>query len=87
MSARLKLKRDERIIAVVPEYAHGPGWSNSPLWVYIAGNGLKTLRTVCIQPHEQTAEQRALFAPGAAMACALVRSVAVKEVPGFSGEP
>lgn len=81
---KVSLHKDEKIIAVVPEFAHGPGWTNSPLWVYIAGNGLKSLRTVCIQPEQQTAEMRTLFAPGAAMAAALVGTIRIHQLKGYS---
>jgi hypothetical protein len=76
----IQLNPDEHIIAVVPAFAAGPGWSNQPLWVYIEQSATKKLRTECIQPDEQTPEMRALFAPGAAMAAALVRSVPAEEV-------
>lgn len=76
----IKLNPDEHIIAVVPAFAAGPGWSNQPVWVYIEQSATKKLRTECIQPDEQTPEMRALFAPGAVMAAALVRSVRVEEV-------
>ena len=75
----IQLSPDENIIAVVPAFAAGPGWSNQPLWVYIEQSATKTLRTECIQPEEQSPEMRALFAPGAAMAAALVRCVSVEE--------
>lgn len=83
---KIKLHRDERIIAVVPEYSRGPGWSNAPLWVYIAGQGVhgKSLRIECIQPADQTAEMRTLFAPGAAMASALARCIDVQQLKTFS---
>lgn len=74
----IALAPTERVIAVVPEYAGGPGWANSPLWVYIAGDQDKALRTVCIQPEKQTPEMHALFAPGAAMHRALVGCVVTK---------
>lgn len=67
----------ERIIAVVPEYANGPGWSNQPLWVHIeCGNG--TIRRECLQPHEQTPEQHTLFQVGATVHQQLVASVLTK---------
>lgn len=34
---RLTLAADEQIVAVVPERAAGPGWSNTPVWVHIVG--------------------------------------------------
>ena len=32
---QIKLKKHEHIIAVVPEYCDGPGWSNRVLWEHI----------------------------------------------------
>ena len=84
MGKAIALHRDERIIAVVPEFSRGPGWSNRPLWVYIAGNSNKTLRTECIQPEEQTAEMHTLFAPGAAMSSALIASIPTRSLKTFS---
>ena len=81
---QIELHKDERIIAVVPEYASGPGWANKPIWVYIEQSATKRLRTECIQPDEQTAEMHTLFAPGAAMATALVQSIPVINLKSFS---
>lgn len=76
----IQLSPDEHIIAVVPSFSAGPGWSNQPLWVYIEQSATKKLRTECFQPDEQTPEMHALFAPGAAMAAALMRSVPTETV-------
>lgn len=81
---KIKLRKDERIIAVVPQFASGPGWANRPLWVYIEQHTTNKLRTECIQPHDQTPEMHALFEPGAAMAEALIRSVPVVNLKSFS---
>lgn len=56
----IKLSPNERIIAVVPEYSSGPGWSNTPLFVYICDTEDK-VRHVCLQPHEQTTRMLTLF--------------------------
>lgn len=56
----LRLHEGERIVAVVPEYASGPGWSNTPLWVYVRDlSGV--IREFAIQPQEQTLEMLLLF--------------------------
>ena len=54
------LQEGETIIAVVPEYASGPGWANQPLWIHIVGNQNKH-RVECIQPEDQTLEIFTLF--------------------------
>lgn len=80
MKARtIKLEHGERIIAVVPERCAGPGWSNAPIWVYIATND-KRLREECIQPSERSDELNALFSAGAAMCSALAGAVPVKKL-------
>lgn len=70
---KIKLEPGEYIIAVVPEKAAGPGWANSPTWVYIAGNG--KLRKECIQPNERTDALHALFNIGLAVCEALSEAV------------
>lgn len=70
----IKLAYGERIVAVVPERCNGPGWSNSPAWVYIATNDGR-LREECIQPDERTLELQTLFAAGCAMCNALSAAV------------
>lgn len=61
MKTNIPLDRSEHIIAVIPESAHGPGWSNQLIHIYIADMCSNTYRTVSLQPHEQTDEQRLLF--------------------------
>lgn len=70
---RLRLKRGERIVAVVPEPASGPGWGNQVVWVYI--DGPSGIRFDCLQPSEMSEPMQILFAPGAAMHSALVDAV------------
>lgn len=79
---QITLNRGERIIAVVPEYVSGPGWSNTPLWVYIEcvnGIGQKLLRTECIQPGDQNYDQFSLFKIAAQVHKQLVESVVVRQ--------
>lgn len=64
MSKRIKIDALERVVAVVPEYYAGPGWSNAVIWVHIVGpNGH---RAECIQPQERTPGMHSLFATLAA---------------------
>lgn len=57
---KLALEYGETLLAVVPEYAHGPGWSNAILWLHVRkGDG--TLRTEALQPGERSREQDVLF--------------------------
>ena len=63
---KLKLKQDETIIAVVPEYCNGPGWSNTPIWLVIRDSS-DIYRRVCLQPEEQTQLMRDTFKIAAAM--------------------
>ena len=50
---QINLKKHEHIIAVVPEYCSGAGWSNRVLWVHIADGNTNTFRTEAIQPEER----------------------------------
>ena len=74
----ITLAKDERIAAVVPEYAAGPGWANAPAWVYIVDSSQK-LRIESIQPDERTPAMHALFGAGEAMSCALILAVPTKK--------
>ncbi len=73
----IKLQRDERIVAVVPEYCAGPGWCNAPVWVYIVGQS--GTREECIQPTERTPAMHVLFNAGAAMQNALFSAVPTRK--------
>ena len=49
----MKLAKGEMIITAWAEYASGPGWSNTPVWIIVRdGNG--KLEERCIQPDEQS---------------------------------
>ncbi len=76
---QIKLKKHEHIIAVVPEYCDGPGWSNRVLWVHIADGNSRTYRTEAIQPDERNRDQVVLFKAAEAMHQALIDSVVVKQ--------
>ena len=76
---QIKLKKHEHIIAVVPEYYSGPGWSNRVLWVHIADGNTSTYRTEAIQPDERNRDQVVLFKAGEAMHQAMLGSVVAKK--------
>lgn len=76
---QIKLHVGERIVAVVPERVSGPGWGNSPVWVYIATNDGR-LREECIQPGERTPQLHTLFSTGEAMCMALMAAVPQRRV-------
>jgi len=75
----IELQRDERIVAVVPEYCFGPGWSNPLVWVYIVDSS-QQLRIEAIQPEDQTPKMRTLFGVGAAACGALVGAVPTRQL-------
>lgn len=60
VNKQIRLAKNERIVAVVPEYASGPGWTNSPLFVYITDTQ-SNVRSVCLQPGQQTPKMLTLF--------------------------
>ena len=76
---QIKLKKHEHIIAVVPDYCAGPGWSNSVLCLHIADGNTRTYRTEAIQQDERNRDQVVLFKAGEAIHQALVGSVVVKK--------
>ena len=76
---QINLKKHEHIIAVVPEYCSGSGWSNSVLWVHIADGNTRTYRTEAIQPDERNRKQKIKIKAGEAMHQALIGSVVVKQ--------
>lgn len=69
----------ETVLAVVPQYCAGPGWTNRPIWVYI-GNQSGQYRTECIQPDEQTREQFLLFKLAATMHVQMVDTINIRRV-------
>lgn len=75
----IKLTTGERVVAVVPERCAGPGWSNSPVWVYIATNDGRLIKE-CIQPDERTPQMHALFHAGEAMCMALMGAVPQRRI-------
>lgn len=74
----IALTRTQRVIAVVPEYQSGPGWSNAVAWVYVEDSATGKVKCHAVQPEERTGDLQALFAPGAAMVAALRGAVPVK---------
>jgi len=80
MAKVIKMSRHERIVAVVPERCSGPGWVNSPTWVYIMSPG-GAIRTECIQPSERTPELMALYEIGDVVCQALIDAVPVAREP------
>lgn len=60
MKNPITLKCGERIVAAVPEFCGGPGWSNTPVWVHIVAKD-GTYRQECLQPDQQTPSMRQVF--------------------------
>lgn len=76
----IELKEGERVIAVVPHRAQGPGWSNAPTWVWIQHAGTGFVRQECIQPEERTEDMDALYDIGDSVHCALIRAIPFKRI-------
>lgn len=72
----MKLGKNDSIVAVVPERAKGPGWSNFVIWVYISEMG-GNLRRESLQPDEWRAspELRAIADIAALVALQLASEV------------
>lgn len=62
------------IVAVVPEYCVGPGWANTPVWVYYRDDNQQIYQR-CIQPDDQTPELVLLFDLGASIQSKLKAAV------------
>lgn len=54
------IAKDETIVAAVPELCNGPGWRNTPIWVYVLSSD-GDIRSECIQPDYQTNTMLDLF--------------------------
>ena len=74
----IHLADGERILAVVPEYCSGPGWTNELVVVFIA-TGDWEIRQEYIQPEERTPAMHALFSSGSAIQAALLSAVPVEK--------
>lgn len=79
----LTLNTDEQIIAVIPEQAKGPGWSNDVVWIYIVSSG-GMLRTECLQPKEQSKELLTLFSVGEVV-CRELKAAVLKQIFEIGG--
>lgn len=66
----MRLSKDDRIIAVAPEYHSGPGWSNHTLQVVVQDVDGK-LRIEWLQPREFNRELVVLFVIGSDVHLAL----------------
>jgi hypothetical protein len=51
------------IVAVVPDRCTGPGWVNTPVWVYWRDEE-GTIHQDCLQPEEQTDLLQEIFSIG-----------------------
>jgi len=75
----VQLARHEEIVAVVPQFAAGPGWTNRPLWLHIINHVDGRYRCECIQPEDQTSTQHVLFPVLAAAHAAMLAQIKVKK--------
>lgn len=75
----IKLSEHERIVAMVPQRAGGPGWANAPTWVHIVDYSSGRYREECIQPDERSVALHHLYAAGEAMQAALLAAVGTKK--------
>ena len=60
----VNIAKTDTVIAVVPEYHSGPGWSNYTLRIVVMNESMK-LRLEYLQPEEFSAEIQVLFRLGA----------------------
>jgi hypothetical protein len=79
MIKKIVLKDSEYIVAVVPQFVSGPGWSNAIAWVLVHDPVNDTYREECIQPEERSDALNTLFGIGAYVTLALKDSIPVKK--------
>jgi len=82
MPKEIILGAHERIVAVTPERATGPGWINEIVWVHIVNYSTGKYRVESIQPDERTKEIDLLFDVAEAVSSKLVGSVPTKVETG-----
>lgn len=71
----IELHDGERVVAVVPCCAAGPGWSNAPTWVHIVNYKTGIHREECIQPEERSEALNYIYYIGESVHAALYASV------------
>lgn len=79
----MRLMAGEHVVAVAPEFAQGPGWSNRPLTIIVSDSDGK-LRSECLQPDEQGTEIGLLFAT-CASAHSAMREAVERRIAGGGG--
>lgn len=70
----MKSKIDGEILAVVPEFCSGPGWANTPVYVYWQDED-GVIKQRCLQPDQQSRELAMLFDIGAVVQAKLKKAV------------
>ena len=79
MATVVKLGKHEKVLAAVPEYCAGPGWSNMVVNVHIFDYQTNAYRVVYLQTDEITNDMHLIFGIGAKMHQMLIDSVPTKE--------
>ncbi len=77
---KINLAPGEKVLAVVPEYCRGPGWRNTPIFIYIGNMQTGMFRSECIQPKDQTLQQISLFRVCEAANAAILDTLSVTTV-------
>ena len=76
--AVVTLQKHEKVLAVVPEKAEGPGWSNILVWVYVGNHQTNTFRSIALQAEDFGDELWTLFKPGVAIHEALTAALKIE---------
>lgn len=79
MATVVKLNKHEKVLAAVPEFCSGPGWSNMIVNVHIFDYQSNTYRVVYLQQDEITDDMHHIFGIGAKMQKMLIEAVPTKE--------
>lgn len=75
----ISLGPHEKVVAVTPELAAGPGWSNAITWVHIVDYANGKYRCEDIQPSERTPLLHHIWGIAASANAALMDSVPTKK--------
>lgn len=80
-----KLGEHDVVITAYAEPAVGPGWANQPVWVVVRSRLDGTIRQICLQPFEQSAEMLYLYSISAAVHAAMTGAAQMHLTKDTSG--
>jgi hypothetical protein len=73
----MEFSEHDQIITAYAQKAHGPGWSNQPVWVVVRSRLDSSYRLECLQPDEFSMNIWALYDVSEAAHKAMVEAIKV----------